>query len=180
MVKYEIARHKAIETWLDITTPRSDPAGAPVTVEVDRLPDVAHARLQAEARQAYIGSPDGLQAHVDAVVRPAATPVMREAAVEAVFPITDSLAALMALVMADLSRSQRETLMNLIFQRGPKSSSENPSWARKSGPRSLIAVSHGVLDEYEGHWVQDEFTGDDGFLDDYEDILWVYDEEKRF
>ena len=59
----------------------------------------------------------------------AATPAMTEAAVETVwrvhrrarvgqFPITDNLAALMALVMADLSESQRETLMNLIFQRG--------------------------------------------------------------
>ena len=34
------------------------------------------------------------------------------------FPITDNLAALMALVMADLSESQRETLMSLVFQRG--------------------------------------------------------------
>ena len=53
---------------------------------------------------------------------------MREAAIEAVwrvqrraridqFPISDNLSALMALVMADLSESQRETLMNLIYQR---------------------------------------------------------------
>ena len=65
----------------------------------------------------------------------------------------------MALVMADLSESQRETLINLTFQRGveltaltvdhlreflitlfhaPKSSLENPNWAHKSGPRSLV------------------------------------------
>ena len=67
-----------------------------------------------------------------------------------------------ALVMADLSESQCETLMNLIFQRGveltmltvdqlreflitlfhaPKSGLENPSWAHKTGPRSFIAIS---------------------------------------
>ena len=31
MVKYDMARQKAIEIWLDITTPRPDPAGAQVT-----------------------------------------------------------------------------------------------------------------------------------------------------
>ena len=66
------------------------------------------------------------------------------------FPISDNLAALMALVMADLSESQKETFMNLIYQRdieltaltlqqlrdflitqlhALKSSLENPSWA---------------------------------------------------
>ena len=79
--------------------------------------------------------------------------------------------------MADLNLRERETLMNLIFQRGvdftaltldqlrefPKSSLENPNWAHKSGPRSFVAISYGVLEEYEGHWAQDEFTGDEGF-----------------
>ena len=69
-----------------------------------------------------------MAAAVAAVILPAATEAMREAAVETVwrtrrrdrinqFPISDHLSALMALVMADLSESQRETLMNLIFQR---------------------------------------------------------------
>ena len=30
MVKCEIARQKAVNAWLDLTTPRSDPAGAQV------------------------------------------------------------------------------------------------------------------------------------------------------
>ena len=53
---------------------------------------------------------------------------MRQAAIETVwrvarraripqFPISDNLSASIALVMADLSESQRETPMNLIFQR---------------------------------------------------------------
>ena len=52
---------------------------------------------------------------------------MRHSAIESVrmqrrgrvdqFPISDNLSALMALVKADLSEAQRETLMNLIFQR---------------------------------------------------------------
>ena len=104
----------------------------------------------------------------------------------------------MALVMADLSESQRETLMNLIFQRNieltaltlqqlreflitlfhaPKSSLENPSWSQKAGPRSFVSISYGELDQYEGHWVCDETSGDEGFLDEHEDIFWMYDED---
>ena len=55
MVRYEIARQKAVDAWLDITTPRPDPAGAPVTAEVDRLRDAARERLQAETGQTYDG-----------------------------------------------------------------------------------------------------------------------------
>ena len=32
----------------------------------------------------------------------------------------------------------------------------------------------------EGHWVCDETTGDEGFLDEHEDLFWVYDEEQCF
>ena len=135
-----------------------------------------------------------MAAAVEAVPLPEATEAMREAAVETVwrvrrraranqFPISDNLSALMALAMADLSETQRETLMNLIYQRNialtdltlhqlhdflitlfhaPKSSLENPSWSHKTGPRSLVSISHGeleLLDQYEGHWVLDEMTG---------------------
>ena len=69
MVKYEIARQKTIEIRFDITTPRPDPAGAQMTAEVERLLDAAHVRrrLRTEARQACVGVPDGLQAHLDAI-----------------------------------------------------------------------------------------------------------------
>ena len=116
-------------------------------------------------------------------------------------PISDNLSALMALVMADLSEAQRETLMNLIFQRNieltaltlqqlrdflitlfhaPKSSLENPSWSQKTGPRSFVSISYGELDQYEGHWVCDEATGEEGFLDEHEDTLWIYDEDQCY
>ena len=66
-----------------------------------------------------------MQAHVDAVARPEANDTVREAAIETawradrrarvhLFPMSNHLAALMALVMAGLSESQREILMNLI------------------------------------------------------------------
>ena len=98
------------------------------------------------------------------------------------FSITDDLAALMALVMADLSESQRETLMNLIFQRGmdlialtleqlqgfviapfraPKSSLENPSYSHSTGSKSFLAPLRGQPDEYKGQRAPDEETGED-------------------
>ena len=107
----------------------------------------------------------------------------------------------MALVMADLSESQRETLVNLIYQRdieltdltlhqlrdflitlfhAPKSSLENPSWSHKSGPRSFVSISYGELGQYEEHLVFDETTGDEGFLDEHEDLFWVYDKDQCF
>ena len=36
------------------------------------------------------------------------------------------------------------------------------------------------MDQYESHWVQDEYTGDKGFLDEREDLFWVYDEDQCF
>ena len=60
------------------------------------------------------------------------------------------------------------------------SSLENPSWAHKSGARSFVSISYGDLDQYEEHWVQDETTGDEGFLDEHEDLFWVYDEDQGF
>ena len=90
--------------------------------------------------------------------------------------------------------------MNLIFQRGidltaltheqlkefvitllhaSKSSLENPSYSHRSRcSRSLLALSHGQLDEYEGQWVLDEDTGEKGFLDLCKDVFWQYDEGK--
>ena len=107
----------------------------------------------------------------------------------------------MALVMADLSEAQRETLMNLIFRRNveltaltlqqlrdflitlfhaPKSSLESPSWSQKTGPRSFVSISYGEHDQYEGHWVCDETIGEEGFLDEHEDTLWIYDEDQCY
>ena len=50
----------------------------------------------------------------------------------------------------------------------------------KTGPRSFVSISYGELDHYEGHWVCDETTGDEGFLDEHEDIFWMYDEDQCY
>ena len=86
--------------------------------------------------------------------------------------------------------------MNVIFQRGAELTAvivyqlreflitlfhlETPSWARKSEPRSLIATSYGALDQYEGNWGQDEYTGDEGFLDEHEDTFCICDEDQCY
>ena len=128
MVKYEIARQKAVDAWLDATTPKPAADHADVVAQIERLREAAQERLRAEARRDWTGAADRLAAAVEAVALPAATDAMRQSAIESVwrtrrraridqFPISDNLSALMALVMADLSESQRETLMNLIYQR---------------------------------------------------------------
>ena len=214
MVKYEIARQKAVDAWLDATPPKPIVGEAAVVAQIDRLREAARERLRAEARRDWAGAPGDLAAAVAAVAMPETTEAMRQSAIESVwrvntrakidqFPISDNISALMALVMADLSESQRETLTNLIYQRdialtdltltlrhlrdflitlfhAPKSSLENLSWAHKSGPRSFVSISYGELDQYEGHWVLDETTGDEGFLDEHEDLFWVYDEDQCF
>ena len=212
MIKYEIARQKAVDAWLEATTPRPAVDHADVAAQIERLRTAARDRARLEVRREWVGAPEGLQAAVDAVALPEATEAMRQSAIESVwrtqrrgrvnlFPISDNLSALMALVMADLSESQRETLMNLIFQRNieltaltlqqlreflitlfraPKSSLENPSWSQRTGPRSFVSISYGELDHYEGHWVCDETNGDEGFLDEHEDIFWMYDEDQCY
>ena len=212
MIKYEIARQKAVDAWLEATTPRPAADRADVAARIDHLRDAARDRQRLEVRRDWVGPPAELAAAVNAVARPEATEAMRHSAIEHVwrvqrraradlFPISDNLSALMALVMADLSESQRETLMNLIYQRNveltaltlqqlrdflitlfhaPKSSLENPSWSQRTGPRSFVSISYGELDQYEGHWVCDETTGDEGFLDEHEDICWMYDEDQCY
>ena len=171
MIKYEIARQKAVDAWLEATTPRPPADHADVAAHIERLRDAARDRQRLEVRRDWVGPQAELAAAVNAVARPEATEAMRHSAIEHVwraqrraranlFPISDNLSALMALVMADLSESQRETLMSLIYQRNveltaltlqqlrdflitlfhaPKSSLENPSWSQRTGP-TIICI----------------------------------------
>ena len=51
VAKYEIAGQKAVDAWLDVTTPRPVAEHHAVQAEVERLREVARARLCAKARQ---------------------------------------------------------------------------------------------------------------------------------
>ena len=117
--------------------------------------------------------------------------------------MSDSLAALMALAMADLSRSQRETLMNLIFQRGVELTaltvdqldeflitlfmlrglaSRNPvGLARQDPDLSLpFHTTTWVNMKATGCRMRSPATRAFSNLDEHEDIFWIYDEEQYF
>ena len=73
----------------------------------------------------------------------------------------------------------REFLITLVH--ASESSLDNPSWTHKTGSRSLMAISsHGELDEYEGHWILDANTGEEGSLDEHEDVFWLFGEDQCY
>ena len=51
LIKYEIANSKAIEAWLDVTTPRPAADHADVIAEVDRFRQTEQDHCRAEVRQ---------------------------------------------------------------------------------------------------------------------------------
>ena len=125
LIKYE-TKSKAIEVWLAITMQRPVEDNGDVVAEASRLRQAERERQQTEVCQAFAGPPGGLQGVIDGFALPDATVIQRGKQQERpsggdivegeqVYSQTKKLAALMALVMADLSELQRETLMNLIF-----------------------------------------------------------------
>ena len=119
MVKYEIARQKVVDAWLDATTLKPVVGEAAVAAQVERLREAARERLRAETRRGWAGPAAGFATAVEAVALPEIIDAMRQAAIETVwrvnrrarvdqFPISDNLSALVALVMAVLSEAQRE------------------------------------------------------------------------
>ena len=124
MVKYEIARQKAVDAWLDATTPKPLEGEAAIVAQIARLREAARDRQRQETRRDWVGPAGDLAAAVAAVALPEATDAMREPAIETVwrvqrrarvdqFPISDNLSALMALVMADLSESRLPNVQEL-------------------------------------------------------------------
>ena len=109
------------------------------------------------------------------------------------FPLSDNLYALIFIVLADLSENQRERLTSTLTLRGydvqtysfeivrdlfmelfcaPKSSLDNPNLRTSGGNRAFCVLEQGELcDEY-GYWAEDEETGEVGFLQEMEDVLW--------
>ena len=73
MVKYEIARQKAVDAWLDAMTPKPIPGEAEVTAQVTRLREAARDRRRQEVRRDWVGAPGDLAAAVNAVELPEAT-----------------------------------------------------------------------------------------------------------
>ena len=116
------------------------------------------------------------------------------------FPLGPNLFALVFIVVSDLSEAQRERLQSTLSLRGiriedydfsivkdvflelfcaPKSSLDNPS-LRVSGQgthqRSFCVLEDGTLEGTSGYWVQDDETGQEGFVGEFEDTFWTYDD----
>ncbi len=125
------------------------------------------------------------------------------------FPLNDNLMTLVFIVLSDLSEDQRERLVTAMEVRqislqdytfevirakyielfcAPKNSLENPNIRMTGGmqtsgktARSFLIIETGILDdEHHGFWVQDEETGEEGFIQDTEDSFWTLDENEAW
>jgi hypothetical protein len=118
---------------------------------------------------------------------------------QALFPLTDNMMAVQIVVMGDMNESQRERFLSFMSIRNiqlegytfqivmeayrelfcaPKSAIDNPSLrSRGAGGKAFCIVDDGEMDGTQGYWVEDEETGECGFLPEFEDIFWTFDDE---
>ena len=103
------------------------------------------------------------------------------------FPLNEHLFALLLVVLADLTEQQRERFMSTLALRNvqadsytfeivrstfmelfcaPRSSIENPNLRPATGQRSFCVIEYGELDGVCGNWVEDDETGEEGFVPD--------------
>ena len=115
------------------------------------------------------------------------------------FPLTDNMVSLVMVVQADLTEMQRERFASSMSLRGmsvqqyttmavrdmfielfcaPRSSLENPSLRTGTvqNQRSFCILEEGEMDGVTGYWAEDDDTGDVGFLPEFEDTFWLYDD----
>eukprot|EP00971_Amphidinium_carterae_P192062 3810758-Amphidinium_carterae.2 len=49
-----------------------------------------------------------------------------------------------------------------------------------SSQRSFLVLQQGECFGTSGYWVEDDKTGEEGFLEDFQDTSWVHDEAQSF
>eukprot|EP00971_Amphidinium_carterae_P141788 2808754-Amphidinium_carterae.1 len=191
ITRVEVILEKARNAWMDLLI-------VLVPDEDARMRAVANVNLNRPPDQQIPIQPDA------AAIALARTKLENEikARHRNAFPIGNNLQALMMIVMADLKEQQRELLMATLYQRNivldmlipqqltevmrallcqPKSSIENPSWGQQmSGQRSFLVIQQGECFGTSGYWVEDDETGEEGFLEEFQDTFWVHDEEQAF
>ena len=69
----------------------------------------------------------------------------------------------------------RECMIELFCV--PRSTLENPSYRVNNQGRSFTVLDYGELDGTTGYWAECEETGEEGFLAEFDDSFWIYDEE---
>ena len=113
------------------------------------------------------------------------------------FPINDNLFSLILTVLADLNEQQRERMTSAMALKNyrieaytfdlvrevfielfcmPKSSIDDPSLRTAIRHRSFCVIDDGTMDGTSGYWVEDDDTGEVGFLPEFEDVFWIFDE----
>ena len=118
-----------------------------------------------------------------------------------VFPVNDNLFSLMFMIQADLTEPQRERLTSHMSLRGvtlqqynfegvreamiellcaPRSSIENPTYRVSGQGRTFLVQDYGDCEGDKGYWVECEETGENGFLPEFEDVFWTFDEQSCF
>ena len=68
----------------------------------------------------------------------------------------------------------REAFIELFC--APKSSIENPSFRVSGQGRNFCVLDYGECEGSSGYWAMDEETGEEGFLEEYNEVFWTYDE----
>ena len=115
------------------------------------------------------------------------------------YPLSDNLMSLLLVVLADLSEQQRERLtsywtlkdrkiqqltyqeVNDMFRElccNNKTGLDNPYMNTAPMSKAFICLEAGTMDDQPGHWAEDE-QGDVGFLPDYEDKFYVFDDSQQ-
>ena len=69
----------------------------------------------------------------------------------------------------------REVTIELFC--APKSSIDNPSLRSVTAVRSFCVLDDGEMEGQDGYWVQDDETGEDSFLPEFDDVFWTYDDD---
>ena len=67
----------------------------------------------------------------------------------------------------------RSALLELFC--APRSSLDNPSFRPSNQPRPFCVHDYGELEGAIGYWATEAETGQGGFVQEFEDIVWVYD-----
>ena len=68
----------------------------------------------------------------------------------------------------------RTTCLELFC--APRSSLENPSFRPSNQQKTFLVQDYGELDGSTGYWAADRDTGQERFVQEFEDIFWVHDE----
>ena len=197
MTRVQIDGRSLEESWMDLC-PELDLNSRPIQAEVaQRRPQ--HQQQQAAlqlANDQHVIVPwddDMQQAVYDEAIR------LHKQAHRDLFPLSPNLIALIFISTADLSQDQRQSLTSIMTHRNRtmdqyrvgelretfiemfctvKTAVDNPMMnpSGSGGRRAFLVLEEGDLDGSFGYWVEDEEDGAEGFLDAFEDVFWIWDD----